>query len=378
MLDRLPELFAQLEVSGAIDFGLWPARPDVDAGEDPHPPSAWMQTFVFEAGTVRQALDALVEANSVLSWEAADGRVMLRREPRSPRTAQLLAAQVGVLDVAGIPEVDYRVATALSWARNRALQSLPEPDFLEMRARVSFGRPEVAHRFPGRRPISMHLWPEQAEQTLEDVLHRLTPAAEHAFWYAFHAESSPAAGGFQSNRRLRIAVTTWSSVRRQLRTSQLVEALHEHDERLHGYRDVKIRIEDAQRELQRRHHFNPGEVRAALMAGGNITKLVEKADNAAWYRVYWMTRLEDTTLNRIVFDQVRRLDPQENIMHPLTAFPPPHDPKFDATLLPRWRNVAATFPVPKVQEYAGYVVDLHQWLEDGGPASGRVRPSLFY
>lgn len=354
----LPELVAQLEIPAILEIGRLELPPPP---EDEYrlrwsdrviPPDRLIKEFEFDAGTVGQALDAFCELNPEIQWREQEGVFILHRARGYTHDDSLLEEHI---DHIARP---LNTALACAWQiENQLRDQSPALHHLSVLPHDRGMWVELwAPRTHSDYPMSLDLHDVAVRQVM---LHILGRRNDH-FWIHVHAPEAilQQPSTFQEGHTL--VFTNWSAVRRLASIEELMAMVNPMSGELHGYRDVEVRIEDAQDELRRRAHFHPQAVREALLHHQHWDLLIavyfdyyqERALENRWTPLEFeplldvMLEVADEQFAMSILERLTRDDGitltrkhQSARMTLLDALPMPNEPRFELAL-PYWRRLA--------------------------------------
>jgi hypothetical protein len=370
----VPELIAQLEIPAGLELGVYNRMPRCDPNDplrefrdyDRVPPDRVVAAFERANMSVWQVLDAFCATRNDLTWERRNGIVhIMRRGQADPLLKQVLSlvlpsfkvqqlADTGDANPPAVPVTDFGVVIGkLGDAIEPIVEPLPlgtvwcgehakgEPVFS---ARVDF--------LDGQFMIDM------PNVTVDSALDAIISG--HATWVWLAYET----GADGDNDDHALVVTNWSPARRNLTMAQLVANLDRDNADPTGYVDVVTRANDAQREIQRRHHYDPAAVRAALADGNAVGKMLAYANKWAGYdQIQWLFSLHDLTLSTSIRQQVLAIADADKRWETIaTAFPTPFFHNFAQDYLPLWQDLAANDPDPRVRREANENIEMYQGM----------------
>jgi hypothetical protein len=344
-LDRLPELVAQLEIPAGINVGALPHEgyfvTDPKDGQlvldctRPRPERTTAR-FEFAGGAVGQALDAFCKLNPGLRWRLQGGVVVLeRRTPNSANLDALLNRRIPKFECDKQPMKDAVESTG------RALYEVwPSPPDEDWTWRILFTYPlllENAPRLPVDVPISTNL----ADATVRQILAEVVRQVPHTFWFAWDSEREMPDPVKAVPREGIILISRTAPMRRQLDLVTLVRCLDARYEPLHGYTALLVRINNAKRELVRRWHFHPEEVRKALLADNGVTDIIRdgKLYNEAINTLDWALLLNDESLTDRLASLVLGLKDRDRRRECLIQFSCCTGEALQPRYVPMWREL---------------------------------------
>ena len=356
VLDFLPELVAQLEIPAALELGyLVPPGRLIERPGDQGPlvdltvvpDERLIRRFEFARGTIGAALDTLCEKNPSLRWQASDGLIRIVRTGH--RDAELDALLDRALHRFRVRDEPLHSALGRLTAAAR-LTHAGKPRATPWRwSLATTGRGSPV--FPPRLPMDPSVSVERAESTLRQVLDNLVRQVEGAFWVAYIRKQGmpfPEPNRPDPGREGRLLVTRASPARRKLEVKILVRCLHRTYKPLHGYADVTVRIDDARRELKRRHHFHAKTVREAIPPE-QIERLACAPNSwEAQQCLMWIFSLNDPVLSERAIGEVLALEEAERRFLLILVFPPPGP---NAKHVPLWRRLSEDRD-PRVRKWA--------------------------
>jgi hypothetical protein len=277
MLVFLPELLVQLDIPAAgIDLGrinsrlvlrkeLSPAGTNTEIVDDR--PERLVGPLEMKKGTVRQVLDELVRQRPELSWRNENGVLLISSSATKGSVVQ------PVLDCR-LPEfkVDKK---PLDWAAaemEEPIRVLQPAEKKTINWIMTMWRmhPVLEPRQTLDVPVTLDNSNTPVRQLLTDMV-RQVPGA---FWIAYDEVNDPVGA---TERFGVITISRIGSDRRKLDLQTLIRCLDETYTPLHGCQRVVDRVNEAERELRRRQHFQADEVREALLKPEGLPRIVAAA-----------------------------------------------------------------------------------------------------
>lgn len=362
----LPELIAQLQVPAIIELGKLepiPQPPDEYTRKWLAPreivPERAVETFSFRGGTAGQALDAFCRENPNFEWREQNGVIILRRRSGHPPGYISPLDFIVSLDV---PLADAHVGVAkLGLAMREEFERRGLPPMITIHP---LNEDELASLWQPRCDWHYPLAFRLDGATVRDAVIQILKAQPNHFWISLEQEPRQGTGPFYDKGAPRLSwgdrwlmiFTNWSPVRGMASVDDLIKLANPSEPELHEYETLALRVEDAQRELHRRAHFQPEAISAALRNPEHtgVWGLVEGYHKAFIAGVKHHISLQpilelvldmgDEEASRIIADYI--LQEAETPAHPwapgrLRAALPGTHHRHVEWALPYWRKIAA-------------------------------------
>jgi hypothetical protein len=367
IVEGVPELIAQLEISAGIELGRigdpqWPSPPPGQKYMDwmPIPPPRGMAPFEFRQGTVKEALDAFCRLNPSLTWSQGQGGVvnLVRRSEGGEALRQLLDVRIARFSVRN--ELPASAADTLMEAM-RVAETAVRLGRWNLIVGVGRGNDVFPPRCGMNAPVSL----DRDNVTLRVLLDGLVGQMQDGLWLAFDDQRGTAAGEKRSFGRT-VVLTNGSSERRKLDLKTLVQCLAVKYQPLHGYLDSNVRTEDAKRELRRRYHFHPDLVRQALIEARAIQSMLEPNAFMGDDRLQWLFLLEDAQLTKLAIELALQMKDKDARHRMVRLFPDPCSKGFESDYLPVWQRLLSDSD-PRVRQSAETILE---WYRE---RQGRLR-----
>lgn len=364
IVEGVPELIAQLEISAGIELGRigdpqWPSPPPGQKYTDwmPIPPPRGMAPFEFRQGTVKEALDAFCRLNPGLTWSQGQGGVvnLVRHSEGGEALKNLLDLRVARLTVTSQPPESAAVELA---AAVRAAEPGAPPESQGRWWHLFVGPVRGNDCFPPRCAINTTISLDREKAAFRSLLDEFARQTEAGFWIAIDEQSGVAPGEKRPPRGA-VALTDASLMRRKLDASTLIRCLDSKYQPLHGYLDANVRAEDAKRELRRRYHFHPDLVRQALIEGRAIQSMLEPNAFMGDDRLQWLFLLEDAQLTKLAIEAALQMKDKDARHRMVRLFPDPCSKGFESDYLSIWQRLLSDSD-PRVRQYAETILEWHR------------------
>lgn len=379
----LPELICQLEVPAILDLGILPAdlteegKPDWDnwwtfdpfaIGDPTIHPTRIVSPYEKKKGSIGEVLKEFCELNGTFHWEIQNETVYVIRGGKKDS----ILVRFPTLREFAIKDLPIKaVLWTLADRVKRRIKKSPAA-FKEMAIEdieiITYNYKPVMGWGGGFN----HLWPREEmgysvsfhrkNVTLLDILEGLIEEQRSFLVVALadDGEEEKEASHFYE-----IYVTNWSSGRRKISLRNLVVGLDDGHEKRYGYRDIRARVDDFERELRRRHHFYPEEVADEIENSKIIERIVKyESLSRVEHQLQWLISLEDKRVADLVVKNVLGCQDRKrrgDLIKRASCIPGPGEERFGNAYMPLWKKLADEDRDPRVRTLAKWVLE---WYRD--------------